>query len=66
MTHVGSTLTDLYIGSWSPAHDNLCHFKVSGISSSGVGTSNTFEVDVNLIEAQYAQTWSTKAKPAWT
>jgi hypothetical protein len=27
-THVDSTLTDLYIGSWSPASDT-CHFKVS-------------------------------------
>jgi hypothetical protein len=29
LTHVDSTLTDLYIGFWSPAHDNLCLFKVS-------------------------------------
>jgi hypothetical protein len=28
-THADSTLTDLYIGSWSPAHDNICCFKVS-------------------------------------
>jgi hypothetical protein len=28
-THVDSTLNDLYIGSWSLGHDNLCHFKVS-------------------------------------
>jgi hypothetical protein len=27
--HIDSTLTDLYIGSWSPSHDNFCHFKVS-------------------------------------
>jgi hypothetical protein len=29
MTHVNSSLTDLYIGYWSPSHDNLCDFKVS-------------------------------------
>jgi hypothetical protein len=28
-THVDSTLTDLYVGFWFPAHDYLCHFKVS-------------------------------------
>jgi hypothetical protein len=29
MTHVDSSLTDLYTGYWSPSHDNLCHFRVS-------------------------------------
>jgi hypothetical protein len=29
MTYVDSSLTDLYTGSWSPSHDNLCRFKVS-------------------------------------
>jgi hypothetical protein len=29
MTHVDSSLTDLYPGYWSPSHDNLCCFKVS-------------------------------------
>jgi hypothetical protein len=29
MTHVDSSLTDLYTGSWSPSHDNLCCFRVS-------------------------------------
>jgi hypothetical protein len=28
-THVDSTLTDLYTGSWSPSHVNLCPFKDS-------------------------------------
>jgi hypothetical protein len=28
-TYVDSSLTDLYTGSWSFAHDNLCRFKVS-------------------------------------
>jgi hypothetical protein len=29
MTHVDSSLTDLYPDYWSPSHDNLCCFKVS-------------------------------------
>jgi hypothetical protein len=29
MTHVDSSLTDLYPGYWSPSHDNLCWFSVS-------------------------------------
>jgi hypothetical protein len=29
ITHVDSSLSDLYPGSWSPSHVNLCHFKVS-------------------------------------
>jgi hypothetical protein len=29
MTHVNSSLTDLFTGYWSPSHDNLCRFKVS-------------------------------------
>jgi hypothetical protein len=33
MTHVDSSLTDLYTGYWSPSHDNLCHFKVSVLVS---------------------------------
>jgi hypothetical protein len=32
MTHVDSSLTDLYPGYWSPSHDNLCCFKVSVLS----------------------------------
>jgi hypothetical protein len=28
-TQVNSSLTDLYTGSWSPPHVDLCHFKVS-------------------------------------
>jgi hypothetical protein len=40
-THIHLTLTDLYLCSQSPAHDNLS-FKGFCISSSGVGTSNAF------------------------
>jgi hypothetical protein len=29
MTHVDSSLIDLYPGYWSPSHDNLCCFRVS-------------------------------------
>jgi hypothetical protein len=28
-THIDSSLTNLYNGSWSPSHVDLCHFKVS-------------------------------------
>jgi hypothetical protein len=33
MTHVDSSLTDLYPGYWSPSYDNLCCFKVSVLAS---------------------------------
>jgi hypothetical protein len=42
MTHVDSSLTHLYSGSWSPSHVNFCHFKC--ISSSGVGNIKHFHV----------------------
>jgi hypothetical protein len=35
MTHADSSLTDLYTGSWSPAHDNLCSFKISVLAPLG-------------------------------
>jgi hypothetical protein len=60
--HVDSTLTDLYTGSWSPSHDNFCHFKVSALVPLDWG-HQTFSCFRFYTYSYFWQYWKSNSRP---